>query len=398
MPWLDSAAAPGFQVGAADALLLVYDQNTEGKSRYGQYMASSPRNSVPLGEKINLRDQPFSRLWPAGGKNILFVGNVKEEKRLRVKDKQNFAAMNVKALAIMFLSVGNLQIGQIIIRWQKEQTFTQADERLYGAIAQQASSVVYNRLLFNQTEEALSETAALYQASADINTAQSYDEVLTALRQHTILGQGSHIVSISFFDRPWEKDQTPEEVYFLATWNTANAPSSQPQRFRIDDIPGFRGLVSPEEIIVHGDVANDERIGNEFRTILMEEMDTKGVIYAPLYIGSRRVGFINGYYDKTLSFSEQQIRRLNVLVRQAAVTIQSLNLLEQTRRRANRESLINSINQKIQSAPTVQFALQTAVNELGQALNLKKAVVELAVADQENENKVEIQGRSAEPA
>ena len=132
---LDSAAAPGFQIGASDALLLVYDQDTGDKNRFGQYMASLPKDSTPLGEKIPLRELPFTRLWPSSGKTILFVGNVEEEERLRAKDKKHLAAMDVKALAIMFLSVGNLQIGQIIIRWCKEQTFTKADERLYGAIA-----------------------------------------------------------------------------------------------------------------------------------------------------------------------------------------------------------------------------------------------------------------------
>lgn len=34
---LDSAAAPGFQVGATDALLLVYDQDTSGKVGTGRF-------------------------------------------------------------------------------------------------------------------------------------------------------------------------------------------------------------------------------------------------------------------------------------------------------------------------------------------------------------------------
>ncbi len=230
----------------------------------------------------------------------------------------------------MFLSVVNLRLGQIVIRWHTRQTFTSVDERLYGAIAQQASAVVYNGLLFNQTEEALSETAALYQASADLNTAQTYDAVLTALRQHTVLGQGSHSVTISFFDRPWEKAQLPEEIYLLADWGGFD--SSQPARFRIDSIPGFMDLVSSEEMLIHSDVATDERITDEFRNILIHAMNVKSAIYVPLVIGSRRVGFINGYYAKPKTFSEEQLRRLNVLVNQAAVSIQSIYLYEQTQK------------------------------------------------------------------
>ncbi|MCA9953404.1 MAG: GAF domain-containing protein [Anaerolineales bacterium] len=393
---LDSAAAPGFQAGATDALLFVYDQDTIGQARQGQFLACSPRNIVPLGQKFALDEQPFARFWPADGKNVLLVGDVSEDKRLNAQDKQMFLKAGIQAVAIMYLSVVNLRLGQIVIRWHNRQTFTSVDERLYGAIAQQASSVVYNRLLFNQTEEALSETAALYQASADINTAQTYDQVLTALRQHTALGQGSHSVTINFFDRPWDKDQIPEEVFLLANWGEAEAV--QPARFRVDTIPGFLDLINSDEMLVHSDVATDERISDEFREVLLKMMNVKAAVYVPLTIGNRRVGYINGYYGRPKSFTDEQLRRLNVLVSQAAVSIQSLQLLEQTRRRADREALINNINKKIQSAPTVQFALQTAVAELSQALKLKTAVVELSLAEEENGHQQELPSRSAEPA
>ena len=383
---LDSAAAPGFQVGATDALLLVYDQDTSGKVGTGRFLASSPKHIVPVGETLSLREQPFSRFWPASGKNILFVGDVSEDNRLSAKDKRNFLENGTHALAIMFLSVGNLRIGQIIIRWQNKQTFTAVDERLYGAIAQQASSVVYNRLLFNQTEEALSETVTLYQASSDINTAQTYDGILKALRQYTLLGQGSHVVTISFFDRPWDKDAMPDAVSSLASWSASDADNVQPLWFRIDSLPGFREFIANEEMLIHGDIATDDRLGSEFRNVLIKEMNARAIIYVPLTIGSMRVGYINGFYRKPVSFSDEQIRRLNVLVNQAAVTIESLQLMEQTRRRADREALINSINQKIQSAPTIQFALQTAVTELSQALKLKTAAIELSSEKSQNGN------------
>lgn len=394
---LETASAPGFQAGAQDALLLIYREQTSSQPQYAEILASTPASVGPDTKRLRLSETPWGNLRPEIGKSIVLVGDIEADGRITNKNKADLKKQNIQALAIMYLRVGNLQIGQIIIRWSKCQTFTDVDERLFGAIAQQASSVVYNRLLFKQTEEALSETATLYQASADLNTAQTYNEVLTALRQHTILGQGAHAVTINYFDRPWDQEQTPEEVYFLTNWSAADATSIQPPRFKIDTVPGFRALVSSSELLVHNDVATDAQISDEFRAILLESMNAKAVIYAPLIIGTRRVGFINGYFAKTTNFSEEQVRRLNVLVRQAAVTIQSLQLLEQTRRRADREALINSINKKIQSAPTVQFALQTAVAELGQALNLKKAVVELTPSEQENGQQEEIPSRPAEP-
>lgn len=357
---LDSAAAAGFQVGATDAVLLVYDRNTTGNPEYAQVAATAPRNEKRVGERLYLQEQPTRYLWPASGQNTVFVGNVSEDARLSPEDKEIFAQQGLEALAIMYLNVGNLRLGQIIIHWNKVQTFTNTDERLYGAIAQQASSVVYNRLLFNQTEEALSETAALYQASADLNTAQTFDEVLIALRQHTILGQGTHNVTISFFDRVWDKDDLPEEVHVLAEWGVTNV-EDRPTRFKVDAFPGFLDLLDQDELQVHEDVANDKRISEEGRVGFVEYFNTHAIVSAPLIVGSRRLGFINGYYPKPMSFTEEQLRRLNVLSRQAAITIQSIRLYEQTQEALAQTEALYTGSERIVLASTEEDILQSLI-------------------------------------
>ena len=65
------------------------------------------------------------------------------------------------------------------------------------------------------------------------------------------------------------------------------------------------------------------------------------------------------------------------LAAQAATVVDSQLLFRQTQKRAERESVINLIAQKIQSATSVEGAIQTAVRELGQAFKARRAVVEL---------------------
>ncbi len=60
----------------------MYDRDSSGQAQFGQFLASSPRNVVPLGQKFLLNEQPFSRYWPSDGKNVLLVGDVSEDKRL----------------------------------------------------------------------------------------------------------------------------------------------------------------------------------------------------------------------------------------------------------------------------------------------------------------------------
>ena len=325
---LDSAAAPGFEVGAMDALLLINEQGANGHAEYGQIVAATAHAKNLAESQRYLPQQPLTQLWPVSGKNIAFVGDISQDDRLSEADKASFQQMNVQALAIMFLMVGNLRLGQIVIRWNKPQTFTTTDERLYGAIAQQASSVVYNRLLFNQTEEALSETAALYQASTDLNAAQTFEEVLTTLRQHTILGQGSNDVTLNYFSQPWDKHTVPDEIEILTRWGTL--PNVLPTRYKLSFFPEVETVLTPNECLICEDVATDERMSEKTRAIFSERFKAKSAIYVPLVVGGQWVGFISGIYPQPMQFPEVQVRRLNVLGRQAVVSIQSIRLFEQT--------------------------------------------------------------------
>jgi GAF domain-containing protein len=89
-------------------------------------------------------------------------------------------------------------------------------------------------------------------------------------------------------------------------------------------------------------------------------------------------------YQEVRTYNEQDQRLLETLADTVGVAVQNIRQFQVAQRQAEREALINSISQKIQSAPTVQSALQTAVSELGQALKLKKAAVTLAPGRKDN--------------
>ena len=356
---LESAAEAGLQVGAAGAMLLVYDRNTTGNPEYAQIAATVPRDDKQVGQRLFLPDQPGRYLWPASGQNTVFVGDIGADERLSPDHKDVLRQQGMQAMAIMYLSVGNLRLGQILIHWNKVQTFTNADERLYGAIAQQASSVVYNRLLFNQTEEALSETAALYQASADLNAAQTYEEVLTSLRRHTILGQSSNNITVSFFDRAWEKDNKPQEVRILASWSGLSG--EVPERYRLDQVPELEKILEPEELLVFEDIDTDERLSDEARRLFQAQFQAKSFVYVPILVTGQWLGFINAFYPDRVNFSEEQTRRLDVMVRQAAVSLQSIRLYEQTQEALAQTEALYTGSERIVLSSTEEDILQSLI-------------------------------------
>ena len=69
--------------------------------------------------------------------------------------------------------------------------------------------------------------------------------------------------------------------------------------------------------------------------------------------------------DREGRFSEGDLNIIKTISANLAISIQNAQLLMQTQKRTEREIMVNKIGQKIQSATTVQAALQTAIQELG---------------------------------
>jgi GAF domain-containing protein len=78
-------------------------------------------------------------------------------------------------------------------------------------------------------------------------------------------------------------------------------------------------------------------------------------------------------------FMPDEIRLFVSLAPQIATVLENRRQYEIAQRQAKREAMLNTINQKIQSATSVEAVLQIAARELGRALDASKAVAQLGV-------------------
>ena len=70
------------------------------------------------------------------------------------------------------------------------------------------------------------------------------------------------------------------------------------------------------------------------------------------------------------------------LASQVATALQNAQSFAQAQKQAEREALLNTINQKIQSATSVEAVLQIAARELGRALNVPRTIAQISLKDQ----------------
>lgn len=111
--------------------------------------------------------------------------------------------------------------------------------------------------------------------------------------------------------------------------------------------------------------------------------DTLSELAVPLVFGETLIGVLDVQSDRVNAFSEEDASIQSILASQIATALQNVRTYSQTRRQADYETLLSSINQKIQSTTTVESALKITVRELGRVLGTQTQVKLKSVDGQE---------------
>ena len=263
-------------------------------------------------------------------------------------------ARGVQTLNIFPMMAGNEVIGTVGLDiLEPGRTFTVDEIRLSESIVLQAATAIQNVRLFEQTQEALRESEALYQANTELNTVQTYDDVRSILRRYTILGEGASSIQISLFDRPWTETNLPEAIFTISQWHARAEENTAPSSHSLGTWPTGQHLLQPNFPTFVTEPVNDPRMDDTVRKLFTTDPAAAGLLFAPLNAAGRWIGHIAASYQNSMDFSEAELRRLTTLIGQASVVIQNIRNAELTRQRAA----------QLEKLAVVQSALSQAGNE-----------------------------------
>jgi GAF domain-containing protein len=109
--------------------------------------------------------------------------------------------------------------------------------------------------------------------------------------------------------------------------------------------------------------------------------DTASELAVPLVVGDRVLGVLDVQADHVNAFTDEDANIQTTLASQVATALQNARSFTQAQKQAERESTLNVINQKIQSATSVEAVLQIAARELGHALGAPMTIAQLSMKD-----------------
>ncbi len=301
---------------------------------------------------------------------------------LHIQDLHHFSDLDVGSLikigirsylGVPLVSKGN-PLGTICVFSDETKTIEFSYLELMESIGGQVGVAVDNASLFEKTQKALSETEDLYWVSARISAAQSYNEILNALCDYTILGNADSNTTIDIFNRPWSKEKKPDFVDVLAK----RFPISTEQlkaKHNLENLNLAELYLKPDSPTTIADVQNDPRLDEYIREILVRKFQARSAIFLPLVVAGEWIGFVNGIYETKTEFPEKEIRRLMTLVGQAAVAIQNIRLLEESRRKADQLQTAAEIARDSSSTLALDTLLDRAVGLICQGFDYYHASV-----------------------
>ncbi len=241
-------------------------------------------------------------------------------------------------IAIRGEVVGSLQAGG--------EDFSTEDEALLRAVADRVGIALENARLFEQTESALNDTAALYNASASISASRDAGELSAALRTSLEqLGPDVYAAVLVSDDQPVDLfnvnlDGAPVEFGdLLIATDTLGGPSSV-------FAPDLRDSAGPFEAAV-GSLGVVRALG-------MVHLRAQGRPAGALIVG----------YHQPREFSPSDIRYLSAVADSASVVADNILLLDQIQANLRETSILYEATRALADARTPADVLEIAQRHL----------------------------------
>lgn len=304
------------------------------------------------------------------------LGYLYDTKEVRPKNGNSDVDASMFALPI---KVRDEKIGNISVQGLTQDN--QEEVELANVVAERLSEHIESLRLFEETKQGqveLTKRARQLSAVAEISTASSQelevDKLLSTVVKLTQRQFDLYHAHVFIFN-----EATQELQIAACGWQEGNEHEGTTETVSIP-LDKKQSLVARAARTKRAVIVNDVKgepgwLANELLP------DTAAEMAVPLIIGDRVLGVLDVQADRINAFTDEDANIQTTLASQVATAMQNARSFTQAQKQAERESLLNTINQKIQSATSVEAVLQIAARELGHALGAPMAVAQLSMKD-----------------
>ncbi|MCJ7433705.1 MAG: GAF domain-containing protein, partial [Anaerolineales bacterium] len=305
------------------------------------------------------------------GGNLSFIYDLKEVRPLKAGDTQ--AEESAFSLP---LKVRDETIGKLVVQGLEADDKESLD--LANAVAERLGAHIESLRQFDQTQSALAQSEKLSVASMRFAQSADLQELLTVANETLDIPEVNRAL-LGVFN--YSSANELESMDIAANWWNGNGhePSEIGRHYSIETLNVLPLFMSATPVF-SDDTFHDERV-NGAALELVTQQNIRSMAVLPLYLGGRQVGVLFLESEETHNFTQSDTRLFAAIAPQIATVLENRRQFERAQKQAERESTLNIISQKIQSATTVEAVLQNAARELGHALGAPMTIAQLSMKD-----------------
>ncbi len=289
---------------------------------------------------------------------------------LSEQEKRLLRFLKMGALVSVPLRLPQSWSGLILVSYPEARPFSQREINRLSTIAAQTAITLQNRDLLTTTEQSLEESRLLYEASAAVNTASSPRALLEALYPLAAEMNPVQIVMM-LFEEPMFEGGRPIRLRVTEGLTLHHDTFAVGSSLLVRELPLFRNLpVNSALALEDANAAThlSDRERNELKALNLRAM-----LYLPLQVGNRYLGYVGFNMSEPAPMRDNLVQRLQTVVQQTAIALQTQQYYSQAQRRAWREEQISRITSALNSAADPDEVLRIGLQELKDTLNAKRA-------------------------
>ncbi len=298
-------------------------------------------------------DNPYP-LKTLDATNTIIIRSVPTDPRLDQADRTLLTGSGIQAMISAPLAAAGETNGWLALGFSQPQDIPPDQQRFLEALTDQAAVALQNARLKQQTEEALSQTLLLYNASREITRATTIRQILETFVSFTLPPEASQAAVLLLDGMPEER-----RLHAVAAWQFDGTDIVEALQVLADNLRNLLTLdvLAQDQPIIIDDVPERFLEGPALAGGL-EMADLPATIaLMPMVVGERMLGVVQINYAEPFMHDEGILRTYQSLVDQVASAVENRRLLEQTQTSLAETERLYHASQAIRDASSTEEAL-----------------------------------------
>jgi PAS domain S-box-containing protein len=274
--------------------------------------------------------------------------------------------------------LGGEVVGTLTVANDPQHPTSPEDYAFLQQVSEQVALALEGARLSAQTQSALAQSENLFESSRRLSQAADLQELVKATIETLNIPVINRAILGTF---NYNTAGELEGMTIAANWwnGIGTEVDAIGKHYSAAELQVLSLFLSATPLFFN-DVFHDERVDPATLQVAKAQ-NICGAAVLPLLLGAHQLGIVLMESEEPHNFTQDEIRMFSALAPQIATVLENRRQYERAQQQADRESTLNIISQKIQSATTVEAVLQIAARELGHALGAPMTIAQLSMKD-----------------